>query len=467
MSNERLSIEYSYDKRSPKSIEAYASRLIGKSFREIVEANAGSVSKEDKNRKGNLGEIIERDFFRYECNSISEPDFAEAGVELKVSPYRINNKGEIVAKERLVLTMIDYFTVVKEKHLEDSHLWHKCRLMLLIYYRYIETIKERLDYRIYFSKLFTPPERDLKIIRNDYDYIVNKIRTGKAHELSEADTLYLGACSKATKGTDRRKQPYNDIPARPRAFAFKVSYMTYVLNHYINSQDYESILKEPTEETFEQYVINRISRFRGYEVKRLCEMLDVNTEEKSKTKNLFALLTYKMLGIKNNKAEEFEKAGIVIKTIRIEENNKIKESMSFPAFKFKELVEEEWEDCTFGNYLRETKFLFVVYRHLYGEGYFLQGCQFWNIPYKDLEDDVRKVWERTKEVVKDGIELKYVNGRLVNNLPKMSENRVCHVRPHARNKLDTYELPNGQQFPKQCFWLKNTYIYSQLEERLK
>ena len=30
--------------------------------------------------------------------------------------------------------------------------------------------------------------------------------------------------------------------------------------------------------------------------------------------------------------------------------------MSFPTFKFKELVEEDWEDSAFGNYLRETRF---------------------------------------------------------------------------------------------------------------
>ena len=41
-------------------------------------------------------------------------------------------------------------------------------------------------------------------------------------------------------------------------------------------------------------------------------------------------------------AEEFEKANIVVKTIRIGKNNKIKESMSFPTFKFKELVQEEF-----------------------------------------------------------------------------------------------------------------------------
>ena len=44
------------------------------------------------------------------------------------------------------------------------------------------------------------------------------------------------------------------------------------------------------------------------------------------------------------------------------------------------------------------------------------------------------------------------------NLPKASENPVCHVRPHARNSSDTFSLPDGRQYPKQCFWLNNSYI---------
>lgn len=33
--------------------------------------------------------------------------------------------------------------------------------------------------------------------------------------------------------------------------------------------------------------------------------------------------------------------------------------------------------------------------------------------------------------------------------------------------MDTYELPDGRQYPKQCFWLNNTYIYNQIDEKIK
>ena len=97
----------------------------------------------------------------------------------------------------------------------------------------------------------------------------------------------------------------------------------------------------------------------------------------------------------------------------------------------------------------------------------VRGGQFWNIPYEDLEGDVRKVWEETKKIISEGLNISEVNGKRTNNLPKQKDNRVSHVRPHARNAEDTYDLPDGRKYTKQCFWLNNSYIYEQLDENLK
>lgn len=464
-----------YDRADPLSIEKYSQGLVGKSFREIWDEDdarqpmlvretttyGSSDVTETKRSKGNLGQIIEEKFFHYKRNNDSRADFYEAGVELKVTPYKISPTGAYTAKERLILTMIDYFQVVNEDF-ENSHFWSKSRLILLIYYLYQKEIRYNLDYRIGFSKLFTPPEQDLKIIKHDYEIIVSKIRAGKAHELSEGDTLYLGAATKASTSEDRRKQPFSAELAKPRTFSFKNSYMTYVLNNYIISgvSTYEPIVKDDIQESFEDYVVNKVKAYCGYSVGDLCA--EFNIEYQKEPKSLEAMLAYRILGIKGNKAEEFEKANIVVKTIRIGKNRKIKESMSFPTFKFKELIEEEWEDSSFGNYLRETRFLFVVYKFDDNDILRLRGCQFWNIPYRDLEGNVKKVWEETKTVLQDGLQVTVVNGKNYNNFPKAADNPVCHVRPHARNAQDTYELPDGRRYPKQCFWLNNSYILVQL-----
>ena len=468
-----------YDETDPKSIEAYGKKLIGMTFQDVCdqddmkksnvvrETEAYEIKHEDKKRKGGLGEIIEERYFHYPANNDARPDFDKAGVELKVTPYKQNKNGSFSAKERLILTMTDYFKVVNEEF-EDSHMWQKARLILLVYYLYQTEIENRLDYKIGYVNLFTPPEEDIKIIKQDFEVINQKIKDGKAHELSEADTLYLGAAPKAATSKNRRKQPYSDELAKPRAFSFKTSYMTYILNHYIipGKNTYESIIKEKTEESFEDYVIHKIEQYRDNTVHELCDKFQIPYKDK-KPKNLEAMLTYRMLGIKGNHAEEFEKANIVIKTIRINKNNRIKENMSFPIFKFKELIEEEWDDSTFGNYLRETKFLFVVYKYDDNDELRLKGCQFWNIPYDDLEKEVKVVWEKTKQLIKNGLKIEVKNGKNCSNLPKISENRVCHVRPHGRNAQDTYELPDGRRLTKQCFWLNNSYILSQLDKQFK
>lgn len=467
-----------YDEADPISIEKYAQKLIGKTFADVCneddmnksmvvrETSDYEVSHENKKRKGGLGEIVEERFFHYQSNNDSRPDFDKAGVELKVTPYKVNKNGSLAAKERLVITMIDYFAVVEEKF-EDSHMWNKARLILLIYYLYQQELQSRLDYRIGYAKLFSPSKADIKIIKNDFNIIVHKIKVGKAHELSESDTMYLGAAPKAATSKDRRKQPFSCELAKPRAFAFKNSYMTYVLNNYIvpGKDTYEPIMKDSVEGNFEDYVVSKINTHRGCTVEALCREFQIEFERKPK--NLEALLAYRMLGIKGNHAEEFEKANIVVKTIRIEKNNKIKESMSFPAFKFKDLVEEEWETSTFGTYLSETRFFFVIYKFDENNVLHLRGCQFWNIPYRDLENEVQKVWNRTKQVLIDGLQIEQRNGKNYNNFPNASENPVCHVRPHALNAQDTYELPDGRQYPKQCFWLNNHYILNQLKDEFK
>ena len=117
--------------------------------------------------------------------------------------------------------------------------------------------------------------------------------------------------------------------------------------------------------------------------------------------------------------------------------------------------------------MRETRFLFVVYKFDDKDDLRLVGSQFWNIPYEDLEGNVKKVWEETKQVLINGLEIKMIGKRKCNNFPKASDNPVCHVRPHARNAEDTYELPDGREYPKQCFWLNNSYIFGQLETRFK
>lgn len=468
----------SYDSTDERSITQYAQKLVGKNFVEVVMENTevgdqNTIMKIYGNvaRKGGLGNLLEKVYFGYSENSNQEADFKEAGIELKVTPYEKTSTGELRAGERVVITMISYDKPF-EVDFYKSHAWEKMRKMLLIYYWRNRELENNLFYPIKFVTLFTPPENDLQIIKHDYEVIKEKVMAGKAHELSESDTLYLGACTKgSTAAKSLVPQYYNKTTlAKKRAFCFKNSYMSFVLTHYIagKKNDTESVLNKvilEKEDSFEKYVERKINAYSSYSVDELCKSFNVDSGKNPK--NLEAMLVYRILGISGNRAEEFEKANVVVKTIRIERSGRIKENMSFPVFKFKELVNETWENSSFGNYLRETRFFFVVFRYDDDNCLKLKGSQFWNIPYADLEEDVKTVWERTKTILLDGLQVIVKNGKNYNNFPKQTENRVSHVRPHAQNANDTYELPDGRQFSKQCFWLNNSYILEQLHDDLK
>lgn len=466
-----------YDITDKNSIERYAKKLEGKTFQQVIIENTPESDQSaimaiygNMARKGGLGNLLEKVYFGYDENSNQEADFKEAGVELKATPYEQSKNGKVRAGERVVITMISYDTPFEEDFYK-SHAWEKMRRMLLVYYCRNKQLNNNLLYKIGYVSIFSPSENDLTIIRHDYEIIKEKIIHGKAHELSEGDTMYLGAC---TKGSTAEKstvlQYYGErLPARKRAFCFKISYMNYVLHNYIigKREKAESVLESVTlkDKTFDEYVIERMDTFHGLSTDDLCNRFSVRYTKKPK--NLEAMLAYRMLGISGNRAEEFEKANIVVKTIRIGKNGKIKENMSFPVFKPKELIKEEWEDCTFGDYLRETRFLFVIYKFDQNDVLHFAGCQFWNIPYEDLENEVKSVWERTKQILIEGLKFERVNGEYKSNFPKQSENRVCHVRPHGQNAEDMFELPDGRLYPKQCFWLNNSYILDQLEDRFK
>ena len=96
-------------------------------------------------------------------------------------------------------------------------------MILLLFYLHVQGA-DKLDLEFLLSILWHFPAKDLAIIRQDYDTIINKIKAGKAHELSEGDTLYLGACRKGQKGDILRTQPYSNELALGRAFSLKPAY---------------------------------------------------------------------------------------------------------------------------------------------------------------------------------------------------------------------------------------------------
>lgn len=442
---------FPYDKTSPEDILRYSKLLEGTTFRKILDDFKETYGFEDDlGNKGRLGQLLEECYFYYSPNSDMEADFKEAGVELKTSPIKRLKNGKLRAKERIVLNIINYMTVVDEQW-ENCSLIEKNSILLLIFYLF-NTNSERLDYKIIKALLWKFSETDLEIIRLDWISIVTKIKKGNAHELSEGDTNYLGACTKGINSKNKREQPFSDIPAMQRAFCLKQCYVNSIISDSLDNT--ESVIKNVIEfknKTFEEIILSRLNIYSGMSVNDIDKKIGYN--KKKNAKNHYAILAAKMLGLKKNKIEEFEKGDIKLKTISLNKNRTPKESMSFPAFKYNEIVKETyWEYSKLYEQFTKRFFFMVFQKDAEGVLRFKKGM-FWTMPAKDLKE-AKTVWKETKKRINNDID----------TFPKISENRVSHVRPHGQNKDDTHETPSGKHWTKRCFWLNAKYIKEQIEK---
>ncbi len=144
----------------------------------------------------------------------------------------------------------------------------------------------------------------------------------------------------------------------------------------------------------------------------------------------------------------------------LEPTGTLRESISFPAFDYKGLIEEEWQDdedetmADFHLQLETRKFLFVIFQKVKGKKeIILRKTMFWNFPMKDI-GEAKRVWDEAVRCVREG---RYAD------LPKISESPVAHVRPHGKDSTDTIETPQGTMEPKKSFWLNAKYIRKAIE----
>lgn len=459
------------------SIFNYSRHLIGHSLHSLL---GDWVVDHKRKGKGGLGQMVEELFFNYDVNSNREADFADACVELKCTPLlKSKSDGSYRIKERLVCTMIDYFEIV-DTSFEDSHLISKCQLMLLLFYLHVNG-DAIYDYEFLFRILWQLPEKDLILIKKDYETIAEKVRRGEAHQLSEGDTLYLGACRKGQKGDSPQPQPNSEIRAHKRAFSLKPAYMRYILNHVIESgKDYFTnytkdekssfelvSTEELHRETFEDIILKRFAPYMGKNYVQICDMLGIEAyQAKNKYADVASLIASNSESKRLARSEEFIKSGIVMKTIRLRFNGMPREAMSFENIDYCEIYDnDDWtESKTYEIFT--NRFLFVVFkpvrneeitvynhstaRNVTEQSYILDSVFFWTMPQEDLEI-AREYWENIRQAV------------LSNNITpgafwRIGDHRKFHVRPKARVASVKAINPNGGLCNKYCYWFNAEYV---------
>jgi DNA mismatch repair protein MutH len=482
---------FDYDETNIKSVVDYSQILLDKSLGQIIadyqetpyktysDFHSKTVSTvEDKEismkSKGQYGNYIEKYFYGYQPNSDSAADFDKIGVELKVTPFKVNKNGSISAKERLVLTILNYM----EENLEDfysTHLWAKCSKILLLFYNGLIPNQTMADYIIEKVFLYEWFEEDMDVILEDYQRITEKIKQGKAHELSESDGNYLSTCTKgAGKGKDFRSQPFSSEPAKQRAWELKSSYMTYLINHKIfNQTEQESVVATARGEKkpFTEVVAEKILAYKGFSEEELYARFDINPKAKGKNSSLIR----KILGLTGDieKTQEFQKANMNLRVIRVDKNRLPKEDSPFKTYNFVELASnDEWEESHPYLEICNKRFLFVVFKEVSPKLFVLDSIKFWGFPDR-LLDEVQRVWQETRMIIQEGVQLTINGNKVSTNFPQSKVNQVVFTKIHAQNtyyeietevfigkgKLsDTDLLPDGRHITKHSFWIPKNFL---------
>lgn len=466
-----------YNNKDITSIFNYSKQLVNRCLRDFV------PDADEHKGKGGLGQLVEELFFKYDINSRQEADFAFVNAELKCTPLKKSAKNEdLLIKERLACSMINY-TEDWNKSFEQSHFYRKCLIMLIMFYLHQSNVS-KLDLHFLFAVLWKIPEKDLLIIRKDYETIISKIRNGKAETLSEGDTMYLGACRKGQKGDSLMVQHGSDIGAPRRAWSLKTTYMRIVLdevkknnvdgaycNYDIKPTELEELISvdELKSHSVDDMLKGRFAPYVGLGYSEICKKLDINPiTAKSKYFVIAnAIASNKKIG-NVNLSEELVKSGLTMKTIRINKNGKIKESMSFENIDYQEVYDcDEWTDSRLYE-LFTSRFMFVIFKETDNllslpngkteSEYKLDKVAFWTMPQADL-NVAMQYWENIRQCVKDDhISPEYFWG--------IKDNRDFHVRPKATLAKDMVDTPNGTKAKKYCYWFNAKYVKNIIDNEI-
>ena len=441
--------------KNEEELLEYTKNIVGKTFKEIDSEHLLDNATLTR-QKGLLGHVVETGFYKYPINSDSRADFEELDIELKVTGYIKNKNGTLRAKERLVLSKIDYNRIVNETY-ENSHVLGKCRKMLIIWYEY-DPEKEAKDFKITHYQIYDMT-RDEKIFKNDFEIIKGKVLDGKAHELSEGDTSYLGACTKARTSKDRTTQPYSDILSKPRAYSLKNGYMTGILRENIETPITSTITSF---NTVEEYVKSKLKPYFGKTQLEILEEITGKKYVEKIPKNISKMISDELIGKDDElpkKDKLFAKTSFIIKNLPIQKNGKPRERMSFKTLSLSEF-EEDWQDSFWKNYFEETKLIVICYQEVDGSrnGYrVLKDVKKVTFNDKDLDE-----FEKTYNQIKLAIDER--NVKLLPTSANGFRNQLLEIAPKGVKGDDAYNNFFKRDKTKVAFMISKKLLYEKLHE---
>lgn len=340
---------------------------------------------------------------------------------------------------------------------EFSRLLFKNKKILIIWYKHEENKNyadmEIMDYQLY------DLSQDEEIIKNDFYIIKDMIVKGEAHNLSEGQTSYLGACTKATTSADRTQQPNSVEPAKPRAFCLKNSYMTGIFRILLFGNQINT--ETASFKTAEEYVFNILKHYLGKTQLEIYNMIKGKDYSNKIPKNISKMISDRLIGKDNeleDKNELFKKITYVIKNLPIFPNKEPVERMSFRNLRISEF-EKNWEESDWKQYFEEVTLLVICYEakdKTVKNGYrTLKVINTISFTDEDIEQ-IKKAYEMVQKAIRN-------NDISLLPYPNSYENQIIEIAPKGVKGDDAYNNFFKNDTTKTTFMLSKNF----LEKKLK
>lgn len=424
--------------------------------------------------KGAIGNLIELYGFGLANNNDAEPDFKNLGIELKVFPLKKLAKGELTAKERTKICSINYKGLVKETWL-DSHARTKLKKILFVFYFYDKSIP--IKSKILDFLLFELEKSNEPLLMEDWENTRSEVAQGRAHLLSESQNNVLSASrSGAGKLSESQwpEQPIQtlSIRARQRAFSLKPSFtrtLWFELNNKSKLDSIRQIKEYKNYKDLEDIILGKLNFWQG---KTLYEFALQNKISLNNSKSANAIILRTALGFKGKTKgiKEILQLGLTVKTIPLRISDKFPyEAMSFPKQDLADIRDEQrFDESEFYSYLQGFLFipLYKISSKIKNPKEIVFGKSFIWRPKKEDLLGIQTEWEIINKTINEGIVItkkKFNNKKgfiLENNLPKQSNTKYIHVRPHARDSNDIDKSIPELGMSKQCIWFNKEFIHA-------
>jgi DNA mismatch repair protein MutH len=270
------------------------------------------------------------------------------------------------------------------------------------------------------------------------------VRAGRAEEISESRSVALVAATKGSGGPPDRVQPHSSTLASRRAWALRPAFLRSVLERSRTGRQFaievSTTLADGALRTLSAHIDSTIG-----EVESSLGRAPTRAKHRAKL-----VVDAAIAAAGGPTSAELLERGVDVRAVVVDETSWPYEAMSFPAFRYQELIREDWEQSEL--LARLDRFLFVPIVADQGLGAIGQGVirrPFLWVPSESDLGGMAREWTMYRDEVEAGMALQ---------LTPAKRTHYLHVRPKGKTGLDTDPAPKVGQVVKKCFWFNKALM---------